>query len=187
MRRLLLGLVSVVLFGGCATTTPIQQGPPPYAPTTLERKIVERDERVVPADKATVPHNFQTSGIEASVVPSVLNGSALAPPDDPTVLGWWGSKVGAKQGVTLLIGHTVHTGGGALDDLEGVAVGTAVKVSGVSYTVTRNQIISKAELARRAPHLFSQTGSHRLVVVTCEDYDPVTGHYASNVVMVAKP
>lgn len=108
------------------------------------------------------------------------------PPSDPRVLGWWGSKAGAKHGVTLLVGHTVHTGGGTFDDLEEVPVGTDVNVSGVHYTVTSNRIISKAELAQEATHLFSQRGSHRLVLVTCEDYDPATGHYGSNVVLIAK-
>jgi sortase (surface protein transpeptidase) len=103
------------------------------------------------------------------------------------VLGWWGSKAGADHGTTLLVGHTVHTGGGALDNLEEVQTGTDVEVSGIHYTVQFNRIISKSELARRAPHLFSQRGSHRLVVVTCEDYDPATGHYASNVVLTAVP
>lgn len=141
--------------------------------TTLNRRPVD-------------PRHFLLGAMAAPVVPLVMNGNTLVPPDDPQVLGWWGSKVGAKHGTTLLVGHTVHTGGGILDNLEEVPVGSEVNVSGVQYTVTSNRIISKAVLARRAPHLFSQRGSHRLVVVTCEDYDPATGHYASNVVMVAK-
>lgn len=126
------------------------------------------------------------------VVPLEMQGNALVPPSNPRVLGWWGRKAGAKQGATLLVGHTVHAaawktyGHGTLDNLEEVALGTAINVSGVKYTVTSNRIISKAALARRAPHLFSQRGSHRLVMVTCEDYDPATGEYDSNVVLVAK-
>jgi sortase (surface protein transpeptidase) len=108
------------------------------------------------------------------------------PPDDPKTLGWWGSKVGARKGVTLLIGHTVHDGGGALDNLEDVPLGSTLRVSGVRYTVMSNRVISKAQLAKDATTLFSQTGSHRLVVVTCEDYVPATGHYLSNVVLIAK-
>jgi sortase (surface protein transpeptidase) len=124
--------------------------------------------------------------IDAAIVPLILEGNTLVPPDDPKTLGWWGSKLRAKHGVTLLVGHTVSTGGGALDDLEEVQPGTRINVSGVRYTVTRNRVLSKTALARRATHLFSQRGSHRLVVVTCEDYDPVTKTYASNVVLVAK-
>lgn len=108
------------------------------------------------------------------------------PPADPKTVGWWGSKVGARKGVTLLVGHTVHDGGGALDNLEDVPLGSTLRVNDVRYTVTSNRVISKAKLASEAQTLFSQTGRHRIVVVTCEDYDPATGHYASNVVLVAK-
>ena len=49
------------------------------------------------------------------------------------------------------------------------------------------EVISKDELAKRAPALFAQTGRPNLVLVTCEDYDPATGHYASNVVVTLDP
>ena len=45
------------------------------------------------------------------------------------------------------------------------------------------EVISKDEMAERAPALFSQTGPPKLVLVTCENYDRATGHYASNVVV----
>jgi sortase (surface protein transpeptidase) len=107
-------------------------------------------------------------------------------PADPKTVGWWGSKVGARKGVTLLVGYTVHDGGGALDNLEDVPLGSTLRVAGERYTVSSNRVISKAQLAKAAPTLFSQTGRHRLVVVTCEDYVPATGHYLSNVVLIAK-
>ena len=47
-------------------------------------------------------------------------------------------------------------------------------------------MISKEELAKRAPVLFTETGPPKLVLVTCEDYQPATGHYASNVVVTLK-
>ncbi len=133
-----------------------------------------------------VPTSFSVANIKASVVPVALDGNALTPPGDPTVLGWWGRRAGADQGTTLLVGHTVHDGGGALDNLEDVAVGTRTIVSGVEYVVKSNRVISKAALAKRASSLFSQSGPNRLVVVTCEDYNADTGHYASNVVLVAE-
>ena len=103
------------------------------------------------------------------------------------MLGWWGRQAGAKHGVTLLVGHTMHTGGGDLDDLEDVRLGTVATVEGHHYRVTSNQVISKAALAQRATHLFDQAGAPRLVVVTCEGYDPATGDYDSNVVLTATP
>lgn len=137
-------------------------------------------------NKVVTPTSLTMPGVSADVVPLEMTGSTLTPPPDPTVLGWWGKPVSALQGVTLLVGHTVHSGGGALDNLETVKLGSLVKVSGVRYRVTKNEIISKAELAARSGQIFSQTGEHRLVVVTCEDYDAATGTYASNVVLVAE-
>ena len=74
-----------------------------------------------------------------------------------------------------------------VDDLEDIAVGSAATVNGVDYEVARVKVISKAALAKQAPRLFGQGGPHRLVVVTCEGYDPATGHYDSNVVLTATP
>jgi hypothetical protein len=85
------------------------------------------------------------------------------------------------------VGHTVSTGGGTLDDLEHTTVGSVAMVSGVRYRVDRVAVISKAQLARRAPQLFSQTGSPKLALVTCEGYDSATGSYSDNVVVVATP
>ena len=81
----------------------------------------------------------------------------------------------------------MHTGGGDLDDLEDVPVGATANVSGVRYEVTSVKVISKTALAERAPRLFAQSGPHRLVVVTCEDYNQATGRYDSNVVLTATP
>ena len=58
--------------------------------------------------------------------------------------------------------------------------------SGHSYRVESVEVIPKAELAERAPALFAQTGRPKLVLVTCEDYDRATGHYASNVVVILR-
>ena len=48
-------------------------------------------------------------------------------------------------------------------------------------------MISKENLAHRATALFAQTGPPKLVLVTCENYDRSTGHYASNVVVTLDP
>jgi sortase (surface protein transpeptidase) len=101
-------------------------------------------------------------------------------------LGWWGAKVNAKKGTVLLIGHNVHTGGGFLNPLGKVSVGSTVTVSGTNFTVVSNRVMSKLKVAQIAPRLFSQTSPSRLVVVTCKGYNPVTGIYSSNRVLVAK-
>lgn len=184
-QRLLIGALAVVLLGGCsgAVTEPL----PPSTPPTQVTVTGPPAHAAGPPMPARVPRRMMLPDIRATVVPAHLDGPELVPPADPKRVGWWGREAGAAHGTTLLVGHTVHDGGGALDDLEDVPVGAPVSVSGVWYTVTSNRVISKAALAERAPSLFGQEGAARLVVVTCEDYDWATGEYASNVVLVARP
>ena len=133
------------------------------------------------------PTSLELWKFDARVVPLELTGTELVPPSDPSVVGWWGKRAGAATGTTLLTGHTVHTGGGELDDLELTPVGAKARVSGIDYEVVSVKVISKAQLARRAPRLFAQEGAPKLVVVTCEGYDASTGHYTDNVVVTARP
>jgi hypothetical protein len=126
-------------------------------------------------------------GIKAPIIPVRLDGGSLTPPNDPSVIGWWGRKAAAPSGTTLLVGHTVSSGGGKFDDLEDTEVGSTIKVSGIRYRVTEVKVMSKARLAKRAADLFRQDGPHKLVLVTCEGYDPATRTYADNVVVTALP
>ena len=183
MKRLLIGLLLVISLTACggAVTEPLSS-------TASTQTVVETTPvtpaPVAPADPTT-PEHLRLDTITAPIVPLALDGSALVPPADPTVLGWWGRDAGARHGVTLLVGHTVHTGGGDLDNLEDVPVGATANVSGLRYEVASVKVISKTALAEQAPRLFGQSGPHRLVIVTCEGYDSATGHYDSNVVLTA--
>ena len=130
-------------------------------------------------------------GVRAPVVPVAAPGGTLVPPSDPQRLGWWagGARPGAARGSALVTGHTVHTGGGALDNLERLRGGDAVTVrtdrGTIHYEVRRVAVYSKGSVARHARRLFSQTVAGRLVLVTCEDWDGE--RYLSNVVVVAAP
>lgn len=176
MRRLLLGAALLVLTG-CGTTTPPSvvtpfqtgQEPSPIAP------------------KARTPERLRMWHFAAPVVPVHAVGRELVPPADPTVLGWWGRRAGAQHGATLIVGHAVHTGGGELDQLASTPVGAVAVVSGIRYRVTSVRVMVKAQLARRAAHLFSRDGPPRLVVVSCADYDWSTGVWPANAVVVAEP
>lgn len=136
---------------------------------------------------------FEALGIDAPVVPLVASDRVLTPPADPTVLGWWaaGARPGAAEGTALLTGHTVHTGGGDLDDLEQAGVGDRIELAGsdgsrdASYVVIEVLVLGKGELAERAADLFAPSGPPRLVIVTCEDWNGSS--YDSNVVVVATP
>lgn len=165
--------------GSPSTTSPGWVQPP------LTSHLPVRDAEPI-RERHHYPANTLVLGsLNAPVLSVAMVGGALTPPPDPREVGWWGRPKGSRHGTTLVVGHTVHTGGGVLDDLEDVPVGTSAHMWGETFRVTRVQIMSKADLARRAPNLFDQSGKRRLVVVTCEDYDPATGEYASNVVVTA--
>lgn len=129
--------------------------------------------------------------VRAPVLPIHTVGSTLVPPGDPTELGWWadGARPGDPRGSVLITGHTVHTGGGALDRLEELEPGDSVTVrtrrDTVQYAVRRVVIPDKGVVARQAERLFSQEVPGRLVLITCEDWDGTT--YRSNVVVTARP
>ena len=129
--------------------------------------------------------------VDAPVVPIGAPGRVLVPPGDPQVLGWWdgGAVPGAAHGGALVTGHTVHTGGGAFDDLETLRPGDPVRVrtarGTIRYRVTGVTVYRKASLARDAATVFRQHGPGRLVLITCEDWDGST--YRSNAVVFADP
>jgi LPXTG-site transpeptidase (sortase) family protein len=129
--------------------------------------------------------------VNAPVLPVKAPGGVLIPPSDPQELGWWagGAKPGAARGSALVTGHTVHTGGGALDDLETLHRGDRVTVRTdrhrLRYVVRHVAVYSKGSVAKHAKRLFSQQVPGRLVLITCEDWNGV--RYLSNVVVVATP
>lgn len=130
-------------------------------------------------------------GIDAPVVPIGAPGGVLTPPADPQTLGWWaeGAKPGADRGSALVTGHTVHTGGGAMDDLEQLDDGERVWMrtdrGRIGYEVRSVAVLGKGELAQRSQQLFDQEVRGRLVLITCEDWNGV--EYLSNVVVTAVP
>jgi LPXTG-site transpeptidase (sortase) family protein len=129
--------------------------------------------------------------VDAPVVPISAAGRMLVPPGDPQTLGWWdgGAVPGAAHGGALITGHTVHTGGGAFDDLEALRPGDRVRVrtavGRVRYVVTGVTVYRKISLARDAERVFRQSGPGRLVLVTCEDWNGSV--YLSNAVVFADP
>ena len=129
--------------------------------------------------------------VDSQVVPISGQSGSLVPPPDPQVLGWWkeGQPVGARYGTAVITGHTVHTGGGALDHLDQLVVGDSVRVrtdaGWIRYVVQRTQIYSTDRLAREAKDVFRLGGTGRLVLITCDDWDGK--RYLSNAVVVATP
>ncbi len=132
-------------------------------------------------------------GLKSEVVPiDMTSEGVLDPPGDVQLTGWWrgSAKPGEKTGQTLLTGHTVHTGGGVMNDLGKVEVGDAVRVRTrkgvVHYEATKVTTYSREEIAEHAEELFGQNQQHRrLVLVTCTDWKD--GVYRSNLVVFADP
>jgi LPXTG-site transpeptidase (sortase) family protein len=131
--------------------------------------------------------------IDAPVVPVALAADAvLDPPRDPEQVGWWddSARPGAGQGQTVITGHTVHTGGGAMDHIgklrRGAIVDVVTRHGRMRYRVDRVQVVGKDRLARTAGKLFGQRhGDGRLVLVTCTGWNG--SYYPSNVVVVGHP
>jgi hypothetical protein len=107
---------------------------------------------------------------------------------------WWGAKIGAGVGATVLAGHVNWRGAtGPFAELWDTAIGDQVSVMDSSgrawrYTVIKVVTVGKDELPARAEELFGQDGPHRLVLVTCGGRW-VGGDigYAANRVVVADP
>lgn len=166
---------------------------PPGVDTTQDATYAAR--RPGSPDRLVVP----ALDVDAPIRPITAPDRTLVPPADPQVLGWWadGARPGAETGSALVVGHTVHTGGGALDDLETLRAGDEVHVHShrgtgderrdrtETYVVEDVEVYRKGALARQAAELFSQEVDGRLVLLTCEDWDGT--RYLSNVVVTALP
>ena len=164
---------------------PAASASPPPIGTTAKPAIAK------PEPGAPELVRIPSLGVRAPVVPVHAPGRTLVPPRDPQRLGWWadGARPGAAEGSALIAGHTVHTGGGALDDLEELRTGDEVTVrtdrGTLRYEVDRVRVYSKGRIADDATRLFSQDVPGRLVLITCEDWDGT--RYLSNVVVTATP
>ncbi|TCO50150.1 LPXTG-site transpeptidase (sortase) family protein [Kribbella antiqua] len=129
--------------------------------------------------------------VSAQVIPIAADGGILTPPSNPRAVGWWsaGAQPGARIGSAVMTAHTVHTGGGAFDDLDKLRPGALVTVitstGRITYVVTSMTNYPKQSLAKHATELFDQTTSGRLVLVTCEDWNGKV--YLSNAVALAEP
>ena len=131
--------------------------------------------------------------IKAPILPIEVNDQqVLDPPRNPRDVGWWqrSARPGTTKGQTVLTGHTVHTGGGVMDELGTLHKGKLVKVvtpkGTMHYRTTRVVTWSKDELAKRAVAIFAQKRPNpRLVLITCSGW---TGsYYTNNIVVFAKP
>ena len=171
--------VAVLAVGlvGVGTVMPSEQAP--------DRAYTE----LAPGDpvRITVPR----LGVRAPVVPVAVSAErVLDPPEDVLSVGWWdqSAQPGSRAGSTVMTGHAVREGGGALDELRAVRQGDVVEVVTrrglMRYEVLRRKVYGKEQLAADAEKVFGQDGGDgRLVLVSCTDWDG--SGYRSNVVVYA--
>lgn len=133
-----------------------------------------------------------TLGISAPVTSARLSGRTLVPPSDAGHVGWWTKSAwpGSPSGRVVLVGHTLHWGGGVFDRIgalrEGQGVDITIGRKLIGYQVTAVRAYGKAALARRATRLFSQVGRRpRLVLITCSGWNGRS--FLTNTVVTAKP
>lgn len=165
-------------------------------PRTIPPQTMTPKPTFVPPSRepgAGTPYSVEIEalGINVPVVPIQLQVSTLVPPSDPQTLGWWsgGAVPGSERGGAIITGHTVHTGGGALDNLETMLPGDVFTVrtdaGRIRYSVSKVEVFDKDRISTASNRIFSQDVRGRLVLITCEDWDG-TG-YNSNVVVYAHP
>ncbi|MFD7073050.1 class F sortase [Nocardioides sp. NPDC059952] len=135
--------------------------------------------------------SIESLNVHADVVPLAMEDGTLTPPADAALMGWWkaGAKPGSDEGSVLIVGHTLHNGGGVLDRLgevdEGDEIVVRTKDEEFSYTVRSVRDLSKEQVAKRSKRLFDTDGEPKLVVVTCDDWDGTS--FQGNTVVVAVP
>jgi hypothetical protein len=105
---------------------------------------------------------------------------------------WWGAKLGAARGASLLSGHVNWEGKrGPFDELWRIRTGEDVSVVDAQggrwvYRVDQVVTLPKETLPAQAARWFGQDGPHRLVLVTCGgDYVGGTEGYDQNRVVTA--
>jgi Sortase domain len=134
-------------------------------------------------------------GVQALVQPVGTSNAELDVPPDPAQVGWWtgSARVGATKGTVVIDGHvdSAATGPGALFRLQDLHASDQIVIATTigqrqTYLVTGRRVYVKAN--GLPPELFTTTGPHRLVLITCGGpFDPTTGGYLDNVVVFAAP
>jgi LPXTG-site transpeptidase (sortase) family protein len=130
-------------------------------------------------------------GINDVLTGAEARGGVLYAPPDPTEVGWWpgSQRPGSRHGHAVLVAHTVHTGGGAFDDLGRLRTGERITVSrgssAIRYVVSRVAAVTPVRFAREASREFTRSGPPRLVLLTCSGWDGA--RYLATQVVTAVP
>ncbi len=148
----------------------------------------------VAADTGQAPGTVKLpGGGTAKLIRKELTADGTLPiPEGLDEATWWGSKLGADQGASLLSGHVNWKGKkGPFDELWRLKTGQEVNVVDTDggkwvYKIGEIVTVHKTKLAEQAEKLFGPDGPHRLVLVTCGgEYVGGTDGYEDNRIVTA--
>jgi sortase (surface protein transpeptidase) len=148
------------------------------------------------AEQAPAPARVRVPalGIDARVRPMGIEPTGeMELPRDPGTVGWYGyGPTPGDPGSAVVAGHVDGDGRpGAFFRLAELGPGARVTVTAAdgssrSFRVVSRRVFEKARLPTGS--VFRRDGAPVLTLITCGGaFDRATGHYASNVVVVATP
>ena len=174
-----------------STAAPVTISPSPADPSPKPQRSSRGSTygkgKIVPGRPVSI--DIPRLGVDTTVSGISAVGGTLVPPADYTTVGWWqdGPAPGAQHGTAIITGHTVHSGGGAFDELGDLQRGDRVIVErsrrDLEYVVSSVRSYRKGALAEDAATVFSGDVEGRVALVTCEDWNGEI--YLSNVVVIA--
>ena len=179
-------VVAVLIFTG--TSDPVVAAAPGQADTSTGQQAQ------APADTGQAPGTVRLpGGGTAKLIRKELTADGTLPiPEGLDEATWWGAKLGADQGASLLSGHVNWKGKkGPFDELWRLKTGQQVDVVDTDggkwvYKIGEVVTVHKTKLAEQSEKLFGPDGPHRLVLVTCGgEYVGGTDGYEDNRIVTA--
>ena len=183
-----------------STVAPVAPPTPDTSRASVSQQIPARtaDLEVAAKNRRTggwVPTRLSIARLDISmrIVPvGVDDSDAMSIPEDPKVAGWYrfGPRPADTAGATVISGHldTAAAGVGPLSRVKTARKGDRIMVAGFSlsraYKVESVSRIPKTQL--NLGKVFDRDAGPRLHLLTCGgDFDPTTGHYEDNILIVA--
>lgn len=172
------------------STAAAPTAPPPTRPTPVvpERSPEPTGEAAAEPFRLTI----EAIGVDAPVVAVGVepgtNAMQIPGLDD---VGWYrfGSMPGDPEGTAVLVGHVDGNGRpGVFADLRDLRPGDTFVVTRPDGSVRTFAVTGLQQFDKQAlpADLFARGGPPRLALITCGGpFDPATGHYLDNVVVVA--
>lgn len=191
---LLVGGSEPEVFGGAAAEQLAAPAPPALLlPQSVGTTSARLSDVVTPRDP---PVEVTVGGQRAPVDAVGLDDERLVIiPDDVRRAGWYepGVEPGSDVGSAVLVGHVDDRtqGLGSFAVLRELSAGDEVTVRTASGEQLVYDVLSLEQFAKQEvpmERLFTRSGPHRLVLISCAGaFDPSTGSYADNVVVTAVP